>query len=385
MEKLYYTDSHRKTFESRVTGCHAVSGGWEITLNATAFYPEGGGQPCDTGHLGDSRVLAVKETGEEIVHLCDKALPVGSQVSGAIDWARRFDFMQQHSGEHIVSGIIHALYGYHNVGFHMGAEVVTIDFDGPIAPEALQDIEDRANAAVWQNLPVRCYYPSAEELPGIPYRRKRDLPWPVRLVEIPGIDLCACCGTQVSHTGEVGLIKLLSCVKFHEGVRIEMVCGKRALGLLSDIYEQNRLVSQTFSAKPLETSLAARRASEALVNEKYRAAGLEKQLFSYIAKEYAGKTLAVHIARDLSPAATRELCTRIAQEAEIAVTASGTDKTGYALCIISNCKDAKAIGTATVAALNGRGGGKREAFQGSVNATAEEIKKYFDWVLQNGL
>lgn len=385
MEKLYYADSHRKTFEGNVTDCRAGSGGWEITLDATAFYPEGGGQPCDTGCLADSRVLAVKEVGEAVVHLCDKALPVGSQVSGAIDWPRRFDFMQQHSGEHIVSGIIHALYGYHNVGFHMGTEVVTIDFDGPIAPEALQDIEDRANTAVWQNLPVRCYYPSAEELPSIPYRRKRDLPWPVRLVEIPGIDLCACCGTQVSQTGEVGLIKLLSCVKFHEGVRIEMVCGKRALRLLSDIYEQNRLVSQTFSAKPLETGLAARRASESLVNEKCRAAGLEKQLFSYIAKEYAGKALAVHITKDLSPAANRELCTRIAREAEIAVTASGTDETGYSFCVISETKDAKAIGTAAAGALNGRGGGKREAFQGSVNASAGEIKKYFDLVLQNGL
>ncbi len=385
MEKLYYTDSHKKTFEGNVTDCRAVNGGWEITLDATAFYPEGGGQPCDTGCLADSRVLAVKEVGEAVVHLCDKALPVGSAVAGTIDWARRFDFMQQHSGEHIVSGIIHALYGYHNVGFHMGEELVTIDFDGPIAPEALQDIEDRANVAVWQNLPVRCYYPSAEELPGIPYRRKRDLPWPVRLVEIPGIDLCACCGTQVSQTGEVGLIKLLSCVKFHEGVRIEMVCGKRALGLLSDIYEQNRLVSQTFSAKPLETGLAARRASEALVNEKYRAAYLEKQLFSYIAKEYAGKEMAVHISSDLSPAANRELCSCIAREAELAVTVSGTDETGYSFCVISNCKDAKAIGTAAVAALNGRGGGKREAFQGSVNASAKEIKKYFDLVLQNGL
>lgn len=377
VRKLYYEDSHLKTFDAVVTGCTPAEGGYHVTLSATAFYPEGGGQPSDTGALGHSRVLSVREQGETILHLCDSALPVGSTVTGTIDWDRRLDLMQQHSGEHIVSGIIHGIYGYHNVGFHMGADVVTIDFDGPIAPEALQIIEDKANLAVWQNLPIACTYPSREELPGVNYRRKKDLPWPVRIVDVPGIDLCACCGTHVKRTGEIGLVKLFSCVKFHEGVRIEMACGKRALDLLNQAYDQNRQVSQAFSAKIQETGPAARRMNEALAAEKFRAAGLEKRLFGYIAQGYAGQSTAVHFEDALTPGANRELCDTIARQAAVAITLSGTDETGYSFCVISRTGDAKAIGTAAVQALKGRGGGKREAFQGSLAASRQEIEAYF--------
>ena len=176
MKKLYYEDSHLKAFTATVTGCAQVKKGWEITLDATAFYPEGGGQASDTGILGEAKVISVREENEEIFHLCDSPLEVGSAVEGVIDWDRRFDLMQQHAGEHIVSGIIHKRYGWHNVGFHMGADVVTIDFDGPIPGEDLQEIEAAANAAVWQDLPIKCWYPSPEELPTVPYRRKKDLP-----------------------------------------------------------------------------------------------------------------------------------------------------------------------------------------------------------------
>jgi len=375
--KLYYEDSHLTDFTSTVTGCTEVPNGYEITLEATAFYPEGGGQPWDTGCLDESTVLSVREVGEEIVHLCDKPLPVGSTVAGRIDWARRFDFMQQHSGEHMVSGIIHKKYGYHNVGFHMGSDMVTIDFDGYIPLTDLPEIEACVNTAIWQNLPVRCYYPARETLPTVPYRRKKDLPWPVRIVEIPGIDVCACCGTQVAYTGEIGLVKLLSCVKFHEGVRIEMVCGKRALTLLNTVYDQNREVSQAFSAKPEQTGSAARRMNEVLAAEKQRSAGLERQLFACIAQGCAGKALAVHFEENLSPASNRELCDAIAKECAVAVTLSGSDASGYSLCIISRTDDAKAIGTAAVQALRGRGGGKREAFQGTVSASRQEILQYF--------
>ena len=375
--QLYYEDSHLTAFESTVTGCAPAKGGYAVTLAATAFYPEGGGQPWDTGFLGDCRVLAVREENDEIMHLCDKPLEVGSTVTGTIDWDRRFDFMQQHSGEHMVSGVIHRRYGYHNVGFHMGSDVVTIDFDGPIPQDALESIEDTVNRAIWENLPVSCTYPAPEVLPTVNYRRKRDLPWPGRIVEVPGIDLCACCGTQVKYTGEIGLVKLLSCVKFHEGVRIEMVCGKRALAVLSQAYEQNRQVSQAFSAKIPETGAAARRMNDALAGEKLRAATLEKRLFAQIAKHYAGKALAVHFEDSLSPAANRELCDAIAKECAVAVTLSGSDGAGYSLCMISRTEDMKTMGAAAIQALQGRGGGKRKAFQGSISASREEICRYF--------
>ena len=377
VRKLYYDDSHRKNFEAVVMACMPTEGGYEIVLDATAFYPVGGGQPSDTGMLGESKVLSVREEGGTVYHLCENPLTVGASVAGAIDWDRRLDFMQQHSGEHMVSGIIHQTYGYHNVGFHMGADVVTIDFDGVIPQEDLQKIEDRVNDAIWQNLPVKCYYPTPEELPQVNYRRKRDLPWPVRIVEFPNIDICACCGTQVKNTGEIGLVKFLSCVKFHEGVRIEMVCGRRALDLLSDAYDQNKQVSQAFSAKIEETGQAARRMNETLAAEKFRATALTKRLFAYIAKSYAGKEIALHFEENLSSGENRELCDAIAEYAKVAIALSGSDKDGYSLCIISRTEDAKAIGTDAAKVLRGRGGGKREAFQGSVAATRQEIEAYF--------
>lgn len=377
IRKLYYEDSHLTAFTATVTGCAPVKKGWEVTLDATAFYPEGGGQASDTGILGEANVLSVREEGAEVFHLCDKPLETGSTVAGEINWDRRFDLMQQHAGEHIVSGIIHKRYGWHNVGFHMGADVVTIDFDGPIPAEDLQDIENTANLAIWQDLPIKCWYPSPEELPTVPYRRKKDLLWPVRIVEFPGYDICACCGTHPKTTGSIGLVKLFTCVKFHEGVRIEMACGKRALSMLNAAYEQNKQVSQAFSAKIEETGLAAHRMNEALAAEKFRASALEKQLFAHIAQGYAGKAFAVHFAKDLSPNSCRELCDAIAGFAKVAVTLSGSDETGYCLCVLSRTEDAKAIGDAAAKALNGRGGGKKEAFQGRIAATQGQIENFF--------
>jgi alanyl-tRNA synthetase len=226
-------------------------------------------------------------------------------------------------------------------------------------------------------LPIKCWYPSEEELPTVPYRRKKDLPWPVRIVEFPGYDICACCGTHPKTTGSIGLVKLFSCIKFHEGVRMEMACGKRALAMLNAAYEQNKQVSQAFSAKIGETGLAAQRMNEALAAEKFRANTLEKQLFTQIAQGYAGKTLALHFAKDLTPNSCRELCDAIADFAKIAVTVSGTDENGYCLCILSRTEDAKALGDAAAKALNGRGGGKKEAFQGRISATQGQIENFF--------
>ncbi len=381
VRKLYYEDSHLREFDACVTSCTRQENHWIVTLDATAFYPEGGGQACDLGTLGQARVLDVQEREDDVVHLCDKPLAVGQQVKGIIDWQRRFDLMQQHSGEHMVSGVVHKRYGYHNVGFHMGADVVTIDFDGMILPEDLQQIEQQVNEAVWQNLPVRCWVPSREELPSVHYRTKKDLPWPVRIVEIPGVDSCACCGVQVKRTGEVGLVKLLSCVKFHQGVRIEMACGQRALTILSRVYEQNRQVSQAFSAKIMETGEAARRMNEQLAAEKYRAVSLEKRMFAAIAKQYAGKENVLHFEQGLSSGAVRELADAIAENCTgAAVVLSGSDDAGYGICIISKTQDVRQLGADAAKALSGRGGGKPQAYQGSLKATREKIEEFFSFV-----
>ena len=377
--KLYYEDSHLSQFTATVLSCAEAQGKYEITLDATAFYPEGGGQASDTGTLGSVRVLDTRERGETVVHLCDGPLAVGETVEGRIDFEARFLRMQQHSGEHIVSGIIHRRYGYHNTGFHMGSEIITIDFDGVIPPEDLAAIEAEANSAVWQNLTVKCWYPSPEELPGVFYRTKKALPWPVRIVQVPGFDSCACCGTHVKATGEIGIIKLFSVMGFRGGTRMEMACGKAALALLNRAYEQNKLVSQAFSAKIEETGAAAKRMNEALAEQKYRITGLERRIFAATAASYAGKGDVLHFEEDLDNVAVRELADAIAESCGgRAAVFSGSEENGYAYCLVTRQGDLRAFGKEMTKALNGRGGGKPICQQGRVQAERREIEKFFE-------
>ena len=375
--KLYYEDSHLYEFSALVTSCEEVEGGYNVTLDATTFYPEGGGQACDLGTLGAARVLDVQEKEEKILHRCDAPLEVGSYVQGKVDAQRRRDLMQQHSGEHIVSGIICSRYGYHNVGFHVGKEQMEIDFDGPVPAEDLVIIEHLANEAVWANLPIRCWYPSREELPNVPYRSKKALPWPVRVVEIPGYDSCACCGVHVERTGEIGLIKLISCVKFHNGVRIELACGNRALQLMQNIFAQNKLVSQAFSAKMLETGAAAVKMNEALSSEKLRANTLQSKLLQHTAAGYRGVGNAVHFEEELTGAQLRELTEAIASVCggRAAVFAGSDGK--YNVCMFHPGGDLNPVITVLKAQFPVRGGGKPGSFQGAVTATRSQLEEFF--------
>ena len=377
--KLYYGDSHLREFTAEVLFCEQVKNGWEVILDATAFYPEGGGQACDLGTLGGVRVTDVQERGEEIVHLCDGPLTVGETVKGRIDWARRFDQMQQHSGEHILSGLLNARFGCHNVGFHVGSGIMEVDFDVPMTLEEVLKVERRANEAVWANLPIRCWYPTPEELPTVGYRTKKDLPWPVRIVEVPGFDKCACCGVHVRHTGEIGIIKVLSVSKFHQGVRIQMVCGGRAYDHLAQAYEQNRQVSQAFSAKILETGASAARMNEALAAEKFRANMLEKKLFAQIAECYVNHGDVLIFRPGLSPASLRDFTEAVAVVCGGTAAVFSGMEGNYNVCLAHKGGNVRDLGAAMNKALNGRGGGKPEFFQGSVKATQAEIEAFFGW------
>lgn len=242
-ERLYEKDVHLRTFTAQVLACQAGKHGYHVVLDRTAFYPEGGGQPGDQGTLDGVAVTDVHTVDGEIVHYLEKPLAVGATVTGVLDYDRRFALMQQHSGEHIVSGLIFSHYGLHNVGFHMGRDAVTIDFDGFLTDEQLKTLELEANQAIWADLPVEVLWPDRETLAQLPYRSKKVIEGAVRLVRMGSVDLCACCGVHVAHTGEIGLIKFLSSQRFHEGVRIEMLAGAPAYAHLAAVWQQNKSVS----------------------------------------------------------------------------------------------------------------------------------------------
>ena len=376
--RLYYEDAYIRRFEATVCSCEQSGKRFGIVLNQTAFFPEGGGQAPDLGILGKARVLDVQEQGSEVVHICDQPLSPGELVTGEIDWARRFALMQQHSGEHLVSGLIHERYGWNNVGFHMGADLMTIDFSGPIPPEDIPGIELAANEAVWADLPSEVLLPSPEELEHLHYRSKKALTGQVRLVRFPGTDLCACCGTHVARTGEIGLIKILSCIKFREGVRIEMMCGSQALSYLSAIHNQNHEISALLSAKPLETAKAVRRVLGERDDAMYRLAAAENRRFEEIARKLEGAGSCTLFEPGLSPDGVRKLAVAIMERCggRCAVF-SGDEETGYKYAVGEVNGDLRDLVKQMNASLSGRGGGKPFFAQGSVGAKRTEIESFF--------
>lgn len=374
-EKLYENNPYLKEFSARVLSCEAGRGGWLVTLDRTAFYPEGGGQPCDLGVLGGAKVLDVHEREGVILHTVDA--PLSGIVAGAIDWDRRFDLMQQHSGEHLVSGTVHRLYGCENVGFHMGADLITIDFDKILTMEELAKAEALVNEAIWADRETRIrYYDSEADCPE-DYRSKKAISGRLRLVEFPGVDVCACCGTHVARTGEIGIVKLLSVVKFHQGVRVELVCGKRAYGYLAGVTAQNRAVSGLLSAKTLETAKAVERVLGELSQVKQEKAFWENRCFAATAESLRGTGNVTLFEEGLSPDSLRRLCASVMETCGGRCGAfSGSDAEGYAYAIGQEGGDLRSFVKELNAALNGRGGGKPNFAQGRVSAARSEIEAF---------
>ena len=377
-QRLYYEDAYLRRFTATVISCEPAKKNYAVVLDRTAFFPEGGGQAPDLGTLDGVQVIDVQEKGDEVVHTCAKPLEPGAAVTGEIDWPRRFALMQQHSGEHLVSGLVHERYGWNNVGFHMGADCMTIDFSGPIPPEDIPEIERAANEAVWADLPSEILLPTPEELEGLHYRSKKALTGQVRLVRFPNTDLCACCGTHVARTGEIGLIKILSCVKFHEGVRIELMCGSQALNYLSAIHAQNHEVSTLLSAKPLQTAAAVRRVLDERADALYRLTFEENRRFAETAESLAGAGDCLLFEDGLTPDGVRKLAVAVMEKCggRCAVF-SGSDEADYKYAMGQENGDLRTLTKQMNAALNGRGGGKPFFVQGSVNAERAEIESFF--------
>ena len=378
MEKLYEENPFLARFTARVRSCAQGRKGWDVILDQTAFYPEGGGQPYDLGALGGVQVLEVHEREGHVVHTCSAPLEEGSTVEGEIDWARRFDLMQHHSGEHIVSGLAHTMYGCDNVGFHMGADVITIDFNVELTQDQVRALEAAANRYIWEDHPVQITYPSPEELAHLEYRSKKAIQGQVRIVSFPGADTCACCGTHVSSSGQVGLVKLLSCQKFRSGVRIELVCGGRAFAHLSQVWEQNHQISNLTSAKLLETAPAVERLLGENQALKSRILTLEDAHFTALAQQYQGAGDVVLFEEDLKPDGLRRLTAAVqAACGGRCACFSSRDGQGYQYAIGQPGGELRPLVKELNQALQGRGGGKPDFVQGSVAAGRSEIEHFF--------
>ena len=377
-QKLYYENAYTKSFSARVLECREGKKGFEVILDRSAFYPEGGGQPGDSGYLGSAAVTDTHEKDGEIVHYCTAPLETGSTVEGSIDFARRFDHMQQHSGEHIVSGIICRRFGGDNVGFHMGAEMVTIDFNCAISPVEMAEVEREANRVIWENRPFNVMWPDAERLAALPYRSKKALSGDVRIVECPGADMCACCGTHVASAGEIGIIKLLSVHPFREGVRIEMLSGIRAYEYLCRVTEQNSAVSVLLSAKTDATAAAVERLQQELSAANYRLVGLENRVFADIAAAHAGEGDALIFEEGLSADGVRRLADAVMGRCSgLVAVFSGDDGAGYKYALCRRDADLRDMVKKLNSALRGRGGGKPHFAQGSVQCSRAEIEGFF--------
>ncbi len=377
-EKLYYADPFLKTFTATVLDCQPGKNGFVVTLDRTAFYPEGGGQPADQGTLDGAAVTDVHEKNGVVLHNVDSAVEIGKTVTGVIDWARRFDHMQQHSGEHICSGLICGRYHCDNVGFHMGTDIVTIDFNADIPWEDLLEIEAQANQYIYEDHPIDIQFHRGAELDAIDYRSKKPLEGDVRIVAFPGADCCACCGTHVLRSGQVGLVKFLSVQKFREGVRIELLCGKRALDYLSRTWEQAKTIGQRLSVKPVDAAAAVERLENELSAAKLRCAQLEESVFAAIAQEQAGKGDLLLFQPPMKPDSVRKLADAVSKTCGGLAAVFAGEGTHYAYALgRADGQDISAQVKAMNAALHGRGGGRNGFAQGSVEAEQSAIEAFF--------
>ena len=376
-EKLYYQDAHQAAFEARVVSCQPGKHGYDVVLDRTCFYPEGGGQPGDTGFLSGVRVTDTHERDGKIVHFCEQPLAVGQIVEGQIDYGRRFEFVQLHSGEHILSGVIHRRFGYENVGFHMGADVVTIDFNADISWDELMEIEQLANLYIYEDHPIDIQFYRGAELDKVEYRSKKPLEGDVRIVSFPGADCCACCGTHVVRSGQVGLVKFLSVQKFRDGVRIELLSGKRAHRYLSECWAQDVRIAQTLSVKPNASFAGVERVLAELSALKQRCAKLEESVFAQTAAQYEGKGDVLLFEDEMSGDSLRKLCDAVTNHCggRCAVFAGADGAYKYAIGHVGG--DLRELTKKMNAELNGRGGGKPNFVQGSVAAARGAIEAFF--------
>ena len=387
-EKLFYKDSYTKEFQARVLSCTECKESYQAVLTRTAFFPEGGGQSADTGffYTEDGREIPVTDVQEKdgiVLHYITSPVKEGEEIKGKLDFEERFSKMQQHTGEHIVSGLVNRHFGYHNVGFHLGAEEVTMDYDGVLTQEDLEQIEMEANQAVAENIPVVVLYPSEEELKNITYRSKIEIEGQVRIVQIPGYDSCACCAPHVKETGSIGLIKIVGAIHYKGGMRVSMLCGFRAL---SDYRMKERNVvkiSNLLSAKQEDTAQAVERLGQEVNRQKEKIKNLQQRYVDLCleeagnqAKTDPGKSIFLFV-EELDAGARRNFVNAAMDMTEgFAGVFVGSDEEGYQYVLGSRSRDIQDAGKKLNARFQGKGGGRPPMIQGSLHGEEQALKEF---------
>lgn len=375
-EKLYELNAYTKEFTAKVVDCITVDNIYKIVLDKTAFFPEGGGQAADKGVLADIEIFDVQIENDVIYHYANEPIETGLEIIGKIKFERRFNFMQNHTGEHIVSGIAHRLFGVNNVGFHLGEELVTIDFDKELTREQLDTVENLANQKVWENLPVRAYFPTDEELKNTEYRSKKEIDGVIRLVEIKDTDICACCAPHVNFTGEIGLIKLLDTEKMRGGIRIVLKCGRFALFDYQNKFKNIANIGALLSAKQENAYEAVQKLDEkcTLLNQKIT--GLKRKVADMTVDSATSVDNCIFVdgcdVKDLQLMADK-LHKKLGG---IRAVFSGSDE-NYSFAICGEDDRLKELFANFKSEFIVRGGGRGGMVQGSVSATCEKIKFFF--------
>ncbi len=383
-KKLYLDNSYLKCIEARVLACIEAPGGYDVELDQTVFFPTGGGQPHDTGRIGGIAVADVREEDDRVLHRTAKPFTIGGTVELEIDWPRRFDHMQQHSGEHLLSFAAKELFQATNVGFHMAPSYCTVDFDKPLTPEDVRRLELSTNELIWANLPVELRYVMAEQLDCMQLRKRAaGLTGEVRIVFMPGGDSCTCCGTHVAHTGEIGALKVTATEHYKGGERLTFACGGRALTHTQQMQDIADNLARSFSCKTEDTAAAVEKLQQELSAARRECKSLYARLNRYLAaelrdtaREVKGVRLLARLLPDTPAAQLRPLALSLCESGPTLalLCAPSGDTAQYVLCCSEGIKlDMGELMQAVNTATGGRGGGRGTLAQGSAkNASALE-------------
>lgn len=375
--KLYDRDAYETAFDAKVISCVEEDGRYEVVLEKTLFFPEEGGQTPDKGMLGGADVLDVQIKGDVIIHTVSNPLIVGENVAGEIDWKHRFFNMQQHSAEHIFSGLANKKYGYQNVGFHLSNQIVTMDFDGVFTESQLEEMEWEVNQAIVKNVEIKTGYPSKEELVKLKYRSKIEIENDVRIVEIVGYDMCACCAPHVRRTGEIGIFKIQSAQNYKGGMRISFLCGFRAL---EECRKKSKLITEltgilTTNQENLPEHVTKLKTQIQSLKTQLNNANQElmERKISEIPNEQKNVIL---FERDMETPVMRHVVNKLVEKHDgICGVFIGTEEEGYNFIIGSKSMDCRSVATKMKELFDARGGGSAQMIQGLVSVSAEQIKR----------